>query len=85
MIVSNNTVSRNNTAGIIVWGFHRDSAELRDIGLPVFSYGTYPAGPVRLDPRSSNAMQTAFFGQHEVTRDDVVFADEDGVIFFAAG
>jgi regulator of RNase E activity RraA len=69
------------TAGIIVWGYHRDSAELDAIDLPVFSYGSYPAGPVRLDPCPADATQTASFGNHKVTSEDVVFADSDGIIF----
>src|SRR5580692_4209144 len=30
--------------GVMVWGLHRDTAELTQIALPVFSYGRCPAG-----------------------------------------
>src|SRR5690349_15748069 len=46
-------------AGLAVWGLHRDSAELLEIGLPVFSYGCYPPGPVRLDEREPEALVSA--------------------------
>ncbi len=68
-------------AGIIVWGCHRDTAELIQIEFPVFSYGTCLAGPLRLDSRESDALTLARFGPFEVSRDDVVFADADGAIF----
>jgi len=67
--------------GIIVWGVHRDSAELRKIDFPVFSLGACPMGPQRLDPREADALSSATFGSFEVIRDDVVFADVDGVVF----
>jgi regulator of RNase E activity RraA len=68
-------------AGIVIWGVHRDSRELRDIRLPVFSQGTLPGGPQRLDPQASDALTAARFGDHIVTGEDFVLADDDGVLF----
>ena len=67
--------------GIIVWGAHRDTPELRNIGLPIFSYGMWPLGPQRLDPRDSSALHSARFGNFVVERSDVAFADDDGCLF----
>ena len=71
--------------GVMVWGLHRDTAELTQIGLPVFSYGHCPAGPARLDEQEPSALASARFGACLLTRDDIVFGDDDGVVFVAAG
>src|SRR5207248_3589068 len=70
--------------GIIVWGAHRDTPELRQIRLPIFSYGMCPSGPQRLDPRDSLALRSANFGNFVVETSDVVFADDDGCLFAGA-
>ena len=74
-------VKRAGLAGMVIWGLHRDSREVAEIGLPIFSLGVIPAGPQRLDERGPDAFGWAKVGSHHVTSSDVVVADGDGVIF----
>jgi 4-hydroxy-4-methyl-2-oxoglutarate aldolase len=72
-------------AGLIVWGKHRDSAAIEGIGIPLWSLGACPNGPRELRTRSQHALEAASIGHHvTVTKDDVVFADADGVVVVAA-
>ena len=74
-------VQKAGLQGIVIWGLHRDTVELLSIGLPLFSLGTMPTGPQRLDPRPADCMQAARVGAWSITRQDVVAGDADGALF----
>jgi regulator of RNase E activity RraA len=74
---------RAGLAAMIVWGLHRDTAQLREIGLPVFSLGANPYGPRRVPP-AGRRMPTAVLDGVTVTDADHVFADGDGVLVVAS-
>ncbi|MFC0678276.1 RraA family protein [Lysobacter korlensis] len=67
-------------AGLVVWGRHRDTAQLRQIGLPVYSRGACPLGPLRVPP-AGRPMRSAVLDGVPVTAEDLVVADDDGVLF----
>ena len=71
-------------AGLVVWGLHRDTADIRAIGLPVLSLGALPTGPLRLDQRPAGALESATVGAWTVGPGDVVFGDDDGALFVPA-
>jgi 4-hydroxy-4-methyl-2-oxoglutarate aldolase len=68
--------------GIVIWGLHRDSRELRELRIPLFSLGALANGPMQLEPRLEPTFGQARMGDFLVTDGDVVVADDDGVLFF---
>jgi 4-hydroxy-4-methyl-2-oxoglutarate aldolase len=68
-------------AGLVVRGLHRDTSELVRLNIPVFSYGSCPAGPRRLDQRGPLDLLSAEWNGFSVDHSDAVFADDDGVLF----
>ena len=66
--------------GLCVFGSHRDTLEIEEIGLPVFSLGSIPVGPRRVDPREAEDLDRAFVGEVEVNRANVIAADRDGAL-----
>jgi regulator of RNase E activity RraA len=71
-------------SGILIWGLNRDSADLLDIDLAVFSLGTVPNGPLSVAPQYEDALDEATVGEWTVTTQDIVFGDEDGALFVPA-
>lgn len=70
-------------AGAVIWGLHRDTAQLREIGLPLFSLGANPFGPRRVPP-AGTAMRSAMLDGVAVTPRDWIVADDDGVLVVGA-
>ena len=68
-------------AGIVIWGLHRDTAELLEIDIPMFSLGACPTGPLRVDQREGDALVSACVGPWVVGANDVAIGDENGVLF----
>jgi regulator of RNase E activity RraA len=69
-------------AGVLVWGRHRDTAELRRIGVPVFSRGAVSPGPKGVE--KSSGLPVVRFGEVVVSDSDCCFADDDGIVFIDA-
>jgi len=73
-----------NLAGVVIWGLHRDTADILEIGLPVFSLGSTSTGPLRVQAAAPDALSAATIGDWTVTTGDVVIGDEDGIVFVEA-
>ncbi|WP_369903255.1 ribonuclease E activity regulator RraA [Bacillus manliponensis] len=65
-------------AGVIVYGFVRDSVELRNINLGIFAMGTMPNRSVKVGRGEADTPLS--FGGVSWVPGHYVYADEDGVI-----
>lgn len=72
-------------AGVVIWGVHRDTRELTEIGVPLVSYGAYPLGMQRSRPPADEPFARCCVGEAAVARGDWVFADDDGVLIVPSG
>jgi 4-hydroxy-4-methyl-2-oxoglutarate aldolase len=69
---------RRGQAGIVADGLCRDLRGLRRIGLPVFARGTTPRSGTVVSRAAPGTTITC--GGVEVSRGDIVFGDDDGVL-----
>lgn len=70
-------------AGTVCWGTHRDTGAILAMRALLWSLGTCPNGPLELRRRHATALTAANLGSVTVTREDYVFADDDGVVVVA--
>ena len=70
-------------AGVVVWGLIGYARARGDwpAGVQLWQL---PAGPTAADHQERDALESARFGPHVVSSEDVVFGDRDGVLFVAA-
>lgn len=76
--------NRKRLAGFIVDGLVRDVTELKRIGLPVFSHGLLPIGPLKLPPELKGKGEVGVeitIGKATIKTGDWAFGDADGIIF----
>jgi regulator of RNase E activity RraA len=67
-------------AGAVLDGFHRDSKGIREVGLPVFSAGSYAQDQRGRGRVTDFRCEIAFANGTEVAPGDIVVGDEDGVL-----
>lgn len=67
--------------GFFIWGCHRHHTLLSSSPLPVFSYGSYPAGAQQTYDLATNPFEFAKLEDIVILADDLIFADQDGAIF----
>ena len=68
-------------AGIVLWGVHRDTAALMEIGLPLWSLGSIAPGPRSAREREGDPFSHAHVAGIRVTASDIAVADDDGAVF----
>ena len=67
-------------SAMAIWGRHRDTPDLPSIPIALFSLGSCPSGPRRLDPATDDRFDSARLGTLAVTRGDMIVGDADGLV-----
>jgi regulator of RNase E activity RraA/CMP-N-acetylneuraminic acid synthetase len=74
-----NLAIRSGAVGAVVDGTTRDSADVRALGFPVYARASH-CNDIKYDGTMRAMNRPVIMGGVQVCNDDVVFADEDGVI-----
>lgn len=73
---------KNGWAGVIVYGLVRDSAELADLSVGIKALGTCPRPPIKRGVGTLNTLVN--IEGVSIRPNDMIVADEDGVVVVAA-
>jgi regulator of RNase E activity RraA len=73
-----NACKKLGIAGVIIDGAHRDTEELIELGLPIYSVGSNPNGPTKFIPGRINWPISC--GGVSVSPGDLIVGDADGVV-----
>jgi len=74
-----NLAIRSGAVGAVIDGMTRDTAEVRRLGFPVFAHGSH-CDDIKFEGTLRAMNRPIVIGRVPVANDDVVFADEDGVV-----
>lgn len=74
-----NLAIRSGAQGAVIDGVTRDTADVRALGLPIYAHGSY-CDDIKYEGTLAAMNRPIAIGDIPVANDDVVFADEDGVV-----
>lgn len=74
---------RAGAEGAIIGGFTRDTPAMRQLGFCIFAQGSY-CDDIKYEGTLDSLNRSIHIGDIEIANNDVIFADDDGIVVIAA-